>query len=80
MQNNIEIKKELLKMWFERVYERINLLESKINHLNTKQPEKNDYDYLIDELDTHFNNLMIIKKVLNNDVQLYGYNYKKLKK
>jgi hypothetical protein len=72
-------KKALLEKWFRRTREQINLLESRTRNLSVTSPENNDYDYLIDTLDSSFENIKVIRKVLTNDAFIKGFDFKDLK-
>jgi hypothetical protein len=73
----IEHKQILIKMWFDRIYDYINILESEIRYMDVKTY---DYKTTIKNLETQFENIRIIKKVLNNDAYIQGFNHKLLNK
>lgn len=77
---DITVKQKMLEMWFKRVYDHINLLEWKIRGMNVTDASKNNYQALIDELETQFENIKIVRKVLKNDAYLQGYNHRDLEK
>lgn len=76
---DINTKKKLLDMWFKKIHSQINLLESRVRHFDLQQTEKNDYNGLIDTLDTQFENIKIIRKILKNDAFLRGFNHELIK-
>lgn len=78
MENNIEIKKKLLEKWFKRVHEQINLLEYRVRYLDLNNLKNNKYDDIINELETQFANIKVIRKVLKNDAFIRGFDFKEL--
>lgn len=69
-------KKKMLDMWFKRVHEHINLLESKVRHMDLNNPSNIDYNYLLHELETQFENIKIVRKVIKNDAFIRGINHR----
>jgi len=74
----VEMKKQLLEKWFKRVHEQINLLEYRVRHLDLKDPANNHYDLIINEVETQFENIKVIRKVLKNDAFIRGFDFKEL--
>lgn len=80
MLNDFVIKKTMLSMWFKRVHDHINLIESRVRNIDVNNPQDVDYQYLIDDLETQFENIKIVRKVIKNDAFLRGINHKDIKK
>lgn len=80
MLNDFVIKKTMLSMWFKRVHDHINLIESRVRNIDVNNPHLVDYQYLIDDLETQFENIKIVRKVIKNDAFLRGINHKDIKK
>lgn len=80
MLNDFTNKKIMLSMWFKRVHDHINLIESRVRNIDVNNPQDVDYQYLIDDLETQFENIKIVRKVIKNDAFLRGINHKDIKK
>lgn len=65
-------KRKLLDMWFTKIYGHVANMEEQVRNIDENF---NDYDKLAEEIELHFNNLRIIKKVLMNEALLQGYNH-----
>ena len=70
-----ETKQKMLEMWFQRVYNHINLVESRVRNMDLKNPSLNKYDLMIDEIERQFENLKIVRKALNSDVLIQGFDH-----
>lgn len=72
----LDNKKRMIEMWFKRVREHINLLESRARNMDTSNPETIDYDDMVEELERQFENIRLLRKVLKNDAYIRGFNHK----
>lgn len=73
-------KKKMLDMWFKRVHSHINLLESRVRNMDLNNPQDIDYNYLLTELETQFENIKIVRKVIKNDAFIRGFNHRDINK